>query len=74
MFNQHAIIVTFRDTRGKLVIGMANFNQLQGNVNYVGNKGTLLIDVKRNLTDDRETPKPLATTGPIAKGIANKSY
>ena len=37
-------------------------------------KGILRIDVKPNLTDDRETPKALATTGPIAKGTANISY
>jgi hypothetical protein len=53
---------------------MANFNQRRGNANYVGNKGILRIDVKPNLTDDRETPKALTTTGPIAKGTANKSY
>jgi hypothetical protein len=53
---------------------MANFNQRRGNANYVGNKGILRIDVKPNLTDDRETFKALATTGPIAKGTANKSY
>jgi hypothetical protein len=53
---------------------MANFNQRRGNANYVGNKGILRIDVKPNLTDDRETPKALVTTGPIPKGTANKSY
>jgi hypothetical protein len=53
---------------------MANCNQRRGNANYVGNKGILRIDVQPNLTDDRETPKALATTGPIAKGTANKSY
>jgi hypothetical protein len=58
----------------KIVIGMANFNQRRGNANYVGNKGILRIDVKPNLTDDRETPKALVTTGPIPKGTANKSY
>jgi hypothetical protein len=67
-------IVTFLDTRAKIVIGMANINQRRGNANYVGNKGILRIDVKPNLTDDRETPKALATTGSIAKGTANKSY
>jgi hypothetical protein len=28
----------------------------------------------KTLSDDRETPKALTTTGPIAKGTANKSY
>ena len=52
---------------------MANFNQRRINANYVGNKGILRIDAKPNLTDDRETPKALATTGPIAKSTANNS-
>jgi broad specificity polyphosphatase/5'/3'-nucleotidase SurE len=64
----------FPGHKRKIVIGMANFNQRRGNANYVGNKGILRIDVKPNLTDDRETFKALATTGPIAKGTANKSY
>jgi hypothetical protein len=36
---------------------MANFKHRRGNANYVGNKGILRMDVKPNLTDDRETPK-----------------
>jgi hypothetical protein len=64
-------IVIFLDTRAKIVIGMANINQRRGNANYVGNKGIPRIDVIPNSTDDRETPKALATTGPIANGTPN---